>query len=78
MRQWIALWLASLVAVATFASALTYAQTRRAGRIISGEDVGVRLEGADSSGRSTGSLMIRVDGRWIVVHRFELGGAVNP
>jgi hypothetical protein len=73
MRQWIALWLASLLAVAVFASALTYAQSRRPGRIISGEDIGVRLGDVDQSGNPTGSLMIRIDGRWLVVHQFPLG-----
>jgi hypothetical protein len=40
-------------------------------RLVSGNDVGFRIEGADPrTGQPVGSWMVRVDGRW-----FEVGSA---
>jgi hypothetical protein len=66
MRTWIVLWLASLMVVAGVASALTYARTEQAdAHNLSGNDLGFRLEGKNSSGDPVGALMVRVDGKWV-------------
>ena len=68
MRKWAWLWLASLAAVAVLTSAVMLAQTlllEREYRILSGDDIGFRVEGTDVSGKPVGTLMIRVDGRWV-------------
>ena len=68
MQKWIALWFASLIAVAVLASVAMRAQTRlleRDYRMISGADVGFRVEGTDRSGKPIGRWMIRVDGQWV-------------
>jgi hypothetical protein len=60
------LWIASLVVVALLAAALTSAQADRAdGRIISGADIGFRVETADREGRPIGRLMVRIEGKWV-------------
>ena len=78
MRNWIVLWLASLVVVAVLASALMRAQTtpeelkRRAqeqlpgSRVISGNDIGFRMEGTNQAGEPVGKLVVRIDGQWVV------------
>ena len=78
MRKWIVLWLTSVVVVAVLASALMRAQAspeelrRRAqdqipgGRIISGNDIGFRLEGTNQAGEPVGTLVVRIDGIWVV------------
>jgi len=56
-------WFVSLVvvAMATFA----VAQSRfPEPRIVSGNDIGFRVEGTDLSGRPMGTLMVRVNGQW--------------
>jgi hypothetical protein len=68
MQKWIALWFASLIAVAIFASGVMRAQTiflERELRIVSGADVGFRIDGTDQSGKPVGRWMIRVDGKWV-------------
>ena len=68
MHKWIALLFASLIAVAIFASGVMRAQTallEREYRIVSGTDVGFRIEGTDQSGKPVGRWMIRVDGQWV-------------
>ena len=68
MQKWIALWFASLIAVAVFASGVMRAQTlllEREYRIVSGADVGFRIEGTDLSGKPVGRWMVRVDGQWV-------------
>jgi hypothetical protein len=62
--------LAVVVAVAVFASVAMLAQTRlleREYRILSGNDVGFRIEGTDAAGRPVGTFMVRVDGKWVEV-----------
>ena len=78
MRKWIALWLSSLVIVVALTSGLTRAQTtpeelrRRAQeqlpgrRIISGPDIGFRMEGTNAAGDPIGTLVVRIDGQWLV------------
>jgi hypothetical protein len=58
-------WLASLVAVGALAREQAYQMTPRVPpRIISGGDVGFRVEGT-MGGRPAGQLVIRVDGEWV-------------
>ena len=76
MRKWIVLWLASLVVVAGFTSALMRAQAPSqvpppfisqappAARVLSGADIGFRVEG-NKDGRAVGTLVVRINGQWI-------------
>jgi hypothetical protein len=68
MQKWIAFLFASLIAVAVFASGVMRAQTiflERELRIVSGADVGFRIDGTDQSGKPVGRWMIRVGGKWV-------------
>jgi hypothetical protein len=70
MQKWITLWLASLVAVAMLTSAVIFSQSRlpeREYRVLSGSDVGFRVEGTDPSGRPLGRLVLRINGEWVEV-----------
>jgi hypothetical protein len=88
MLKWIALWLASLAVVAGFTSALTRAQAAQAPppylsqapsspepTVVSGPDIGFRVESIGRNGRPTGTLVIRVKGQWVPVN---FGGDVRP
>jgi hypothetical protein len=71
MGKWIMLWVASLLVVglasAFAAQGLTQGQLPEP-RIISGSDIGFRLESIDPySGRPAGRLVVQVDGEWIEV-----------
>ena len=78
MRKWIVLWVSSLVVVSALTSGLMRAQTtpeelrRRAqeqlpgSRIISGNDIGFRLEGTNPADEPVGTLVVRIDGQWVV------------
>jgi hypothetical protein len=74
MRRLVALWFASLVVVAILASALTVGAQSGVPRerpssvpprVVSGNDVGFRVEGIDITGKPYGRLVIRVEGNWI-------------
>jgi len=68
MRRQVTMWIVSLIALAALVSAVMSAQVRlteREYRIISGADVGFRIEGSDVSGKPMGRWMIRVDGQWV-------------
>ena len=65
MKKLLLLWLASLVVVALMTSAFTLAQARQDGAILSGDDLGFRLDGTDRSGNRTGTFVIRVDDEWV-------------
>ncbi len=68
MKRLVLFWLASLVMVAVVASTFTLAQTQpNDDRIVSGDDIGFRVEGTDGSGNPTGTLMIRLNGEWTQV-----------
>jgi hypothetical protein len=58
------LWVASLVAVRAWAQSDP--------RVISGGDIGFRVERVDSHGTPMGSVVVRVDGKWV-----EVGFASN-
>jgi hypothetical protein len=88
MQRWIALWLASLAVVAGLTSALMGAQapsqvpppfTSQApladARVVSGADLGFRVESVGRTGEPIGTLMIRVKGEWVPV---SFSAAVRP
>jgi hypothetical protein len=59
---------AVMMLAAVFASGLLFAQTRLPPSdfyILSGSDVGFRVEGTDNAGRPAGRWLVRVDGRWV-------------
>ncbi len=56
------LWALSLLVVGGLASALT-AQSQPT--ILSGSDVGFRVERVGTSGEPVGTLMVRVNGKWV-------------
>jgi hypothetical protein len=64
-------WLVCLVAIA---AGYGFAQGRQAEpRILSGGDVGFRVEGTDFNGRPTGTWVVRWNGQWV-----ELGMGMRP
>ncbi len=65
MKRLFLAWLASVVVVALMTAAFTLAQARQNGAVVSGNDLGFRLDGTDRSGNPTGTLVIRVDDKWI-------------
>lgn len=68
MTRLVLFWLASLVAVAALTTALTLGQARRdVPRVVSGADVGFRMEGTDASGNVTGMFVVRLNGEWVAV-----------
>jgi hypothetical protein len=71
MRRMLRWTVTLMIAVALFASGALLAQTtvprflQRDFKILSGSDVGFRVEGTDSGGRPTGRWMVRIDGQWV-------------
>jgi hypothetical protein len=66
MKRLLLLWLASLVLVSMTTFAI--AQTRPLPpRVLSGNDIGFRVEGVDPKGKPIGTLMVRFNGDWIEV-----------
>jgi len=66
MKNVLLLWLASLVIVA--AASVALAQTRLPeSRILSGSDVGFRVEGTDRTGKPVGKWVLRLNGQWVEV-----------
>jgi hypothetical protein len=60
------LWLFSLVVVGVLASAVTAQVARPAQQtVLSGADLGFRIEGTDSKGRPFGTLVVRMNGEWV-------------
>jgi hypothetical protein len=53
------IWLASLVGVGV------WAQTQPEQRVISGSDLGFRVERVQSDGTPVGKLVVRTNGKWI-------------
>jgi len=56
------LWAASLVAVAWTRSSAQSDQ-----RVVSGSDIGFRVERVDSRGTPLGSIVVKIDGKWVEV-----------
>ena len=69
MTKSVLLWLVSLVATAVVTASITMAQTRSAEpRILSGADIGFRVEGTDiRTGNPTGTLVVRIAAEWVEV-----------
>ena len=68
MRTWAVLWVASLIVVALFAASLARAQAPQAdARIVSGADIGFRVESISRAGEPIGTIVIRVKGEWVPV-----------
>jgi hypothetical protein len=66
MTRLVLFWAASLVLVAmtTFA----FAQSRfPQPQMLSGNDIGFRMEGTDINGKATGTFMVRYNGDWVAV-----------
>ena len=78
MQKWIVLWVASLAVVAGFTSALVRAQAPSPdARVVSGADIGFRVESISRTGDPVGTVVIRVNGVWIPV-RFASDGVPRP
>jgi hypothetical protein len=67
------LWIASLFAVASIATAQLRGTTPVPPRIISGPDIGFRIEGQQGN-IPVGKFVVRIDGQWVEA---QLGSA-NP
>jgi len=61
----IALWIASLIIVAAIAQAQTPAQRGTTPTIISGNDLGFRVE-RQRDNKVTGTVVVRINGEWVV------------
>ena len=73
MHRLLLWWIGSLLVVAGLASAVTQAQATvpRQGRVppmlLSGPDVGFRVEGLNRSGQPIGTMVVRMNGEWVEV-----------
>ena len=69
MTKSVLLWLVSLIATAVVTASIMRAQTRPTEpRILSGSDIGFRVEGTDArTGNPTGTLVVRIDGEWVAI-----------
>jgi hypothetical protein len=76
MNRSIPVWLCVLLMLIAVGSGFTLAQTppqtppqpqepSAEPRILSGTDIGFRVEGLDRSGTLTGTLVVRVNGKWV-------------
>ena len=59
-------WVVSMMVVAAAASILTSAQTTADKRVVSGNDLGFRID-SERGGVPTGHFVIRVNGNWVEV-----------
>jgi hypothetical protein len=67
MNRLVALWLMSLAVVGLLASIATAQVTRTTPRVVSGGDIGFRIEGRDVKGQPVGRLVVKIDGDWVPV-----------
>ena len=69
MKKSVLLWLVSLVATAVVTASIVMAQAGPTEpRVLSGDDIGFRVEGTDlRTGNPTGTLVVRIDGKWIAI-----------
>jgi hypothetical protein len=68
MSRMMGFWLLSLTVVAISVSAITAQVLRSEPRVVSGSDLGFRIEGTDPrSGKPVGVLVVRVNGQWVDV-----------
>ena len=74
MKREVLLWVMSLVLVAL--ATLSFAQGRLAKpQMLSGNDLGVRVESIDPGGKAVGTWMVRYDGSWVEV---SSQGGISP
>ena len=73
MTRLVLFWVVSLVVVAL--ATLAFAQGRRVqgSQILSGSDIGFRVEGRNFNNKPFGTWMVRVDGEWV-----EVGSGAFP
>ena len=64
----VVLWVASLVAVGVWAQTPSQSEPK----LISGSDIGYRVERFDRTGKPVGTLVVRINGQWV-----EAGFAVG-
>ena len=57
----VVMWLASLAGVGV------WAQTQAEQRVITGSDLGFRVEGQNRDGTPVGKLVVRMNGQWVEV-----------
>ena len=68
MRRLALLSFVSLVIVSALTAALAVAQAQLPEpRVLSGDDIGFRVEGQDWSGNPTGTLVVRINDEWLEV-----------
>ena len=68
MARLVLFWVGSLMALALVTTTLTLAQVRRdVPRVVTGADLGFRVEGTDPSGNATGVFVVRLNGEWVPV-----------
>jgi hypothetical protein len=66
MSRTVVSWVAAALLAAT--TTFVFAQNRSSQpQVLSGADVGFRIEGSDFRGRPTGTLVVRIDGNWVQV-----------
>ena len=66
MRKWLAASLVVFVVVAGVASGFVFAQPQTAEpRVMSGSDIGFRVDRMSASGEAIGALVVRINGKWV-------------
>jgi hypothetical protein len=60
------LWLVLILLLTAVSSGFAIAAVQpRQGRVVSGDDIGFRIEGVDRQGNPMGTLVIRMKGDWV-------------
>jgi hypothetical protein len=73
MRKKVVTWIGLALLMAT---TYVFAQSRQAQpQVISGNDVGFRVEGTDFRGRPVGTWVVRMNGAWVEVGS---AGGIHP
>lgn len=66
MNRRVLSWMAAALVAAT--TSFVFAQNRSSQpQVLSGADVGFRIEGTDFRGRPVGTLVVRINGNWVEV-----------
>jgi hypothetical protein len=61
----VVIWLASLAGVGVWAQAQSQQQQQQEQRVISGSDLGFRVERIERDGTPIGKLVVRANGKWV-------------
>jgi hypothetical protein len=78
MRKWIGIaviWTVTIVAAGLWAHAQSNPRVDEIPTIISGNDIGFRLEGWNKDGTPIGRIVVHQEGKWVDV---TLSGRVRP